>query len=146
MKTGLPRLKRLPASRYRPKSVKLPRPPRVRNVSQKRTGPPPHPFNSWWEYDLNAYLLKKDPYWEAQAQYGNSSETLSTRPDWINRKLMKVIYLDGPVHAFRDKAPRDAELRKVWPQQDYGLVEWAFQTEEEMWAKLDTLYRRDIGG
>jgi len=103
------------------------------------------PFNSAWEVWLNSFLLKQNPYWQAQVQFGQLGKEGATRPDWLNQMLGIALYLDTPVHHFRHLESKDAYVRaSLRPQ--YRVVVWDVPDFEYMKRNAAEWYRRVILG
>lgn len=104
-----------------------------------------HPFNSVWEVWLNDFLLKQNPYWEAQIQFGQLGQAGATRPDWLNEMLGIALYLDTPIHHFRHLEAKD-EFVRASLRPKYKVVVWDVPTYEYMKKNAGAWYRRAILG
>lgn len=95
---------------------------------------------------MDAFLLKQNPYWLAQTQFGQIGVSGATRPDWLNDMLHVAFYLDTPVHIFRRLGPKDEYVRATVRAQGYKVVEWYVPTFDYMVKGAHLFYRNQIEG
>lgn len=111
-----------------------------------RTGKPPFPFNSWWEYELHKLFIARDPRWMAQVQFGRRGEVGATRPDWIHPVRKIAFYLDTPIHKIFRLEGRDQILRASLRAEGWRVVVWDVPSEQYAVTNFSLWYRNVIDG
>lgn len=144
-KTGLPTLPRLGGIGRKPKLQPLTLPRRLRTEQEVLPIVRP-PFNSSWEVWMNDFLLRQNPYWQSQTQFGRLGTAGATRPDFLNDMLKVAFYLDGPVHLFRNLGNKDEYVRASVRSQGYKIVAWNVPTFDYMVKNAQQWYRNNIEG
>lgn len=143
--TGLPTLPRLGGTGRRSPRVPLKLPSGLKTDKEVLPIVRP-PFNSSWEVWFDAFLLKQNPYWTAQIQFGRLGVSGASRPDWLNEMLKVAFYLDTPVHVFRGLGPKDEYVRATVRAAGYKIVTWYVPTFDYMVKNAHLFYRNQIEG
>lgn len=141
----LPRLPKLGGTGRRQPSLNLKLPRGLRTEKEVLPAVVP-PFNSTWEVALNDFLLKQNPYWVAQSQFGRVGVSGATRPDWINDMLHVAFYLETPIHHVFNLENKDAYVRATVRALGYKVVEWYVPSFDYMMKNMHLFYRNQIEG
>lgn len=146
MAKGLPTLPRLARMGRKPPSAQLTVLKGLRTEKEVLPSVAGTIHNSSWEVWMHDFLLKQNPYWIAQVQFGMLGVSGATRPDWINDMLGVAFYLDTPVHIFRRLQNKDQYVRASVRSLHYKVVEWYVPTFDYMVRNASNFYRNQIEG
>ena len=139
---SLPRLPTLKIRALPKLGAKLPTAPRTKGKQEPpelaQIGTPP-PRTSKWDVWTHAQFRKHDALWTWDIWIAG------TIPDAYHPLLKIAVYLDGPVHEFRNLFGKDEAKRARLRLMGIRVVVWKVSNFIDLRDHFEEWYRRDIG-